>query len=326
MAKLLKYGQYFVVLCCTVVFIYMLRDFNSANMGEILAHINYGWIFVAMVFAAVNILFKVFRLFVIAEQFNYKSPLELIYKTQVVSLIFALLTPGRVGEVSKLYLLSQKRKEKYPVVTSIMLYELLVDFFCISSISLLFVIFAMKNLIISLIIFIFIVFAVMSAAFIGKGSKYVTKLPESVQDFFKYISSNRIKLRYKWYYTLPLSGGAWVLDGFFQYYILKSVNIGSEVFMLVALSAISSIVAIISILPLGFGVTDLSSLYLYYRFQGLNKETILFLVNSSRLFLVLTLFLLAIPFFRLLIKRNWFSKPNEELGENFEDKLMINNE
>jgi uncharacterized protein (TIRG00374 family) len=283
----------------------MLRDFNSANLKEIIARIDYRWIITGMLFVGVNILCKIFRLEIIAEQFNYKVNFELVYKTQVISLILALLTPGRVGEVSKIYLLSENDKAKFPLVTSIMLFEILVDFFCVSFISLLFVTIVMKNLAIGIAISVLILIALMAATFIAKGSAYVQKMPEQIRDFFKYISSNKIKLSYKLHLTLPLTALAWILDGFFQYFILKAVSLDSDIIMLVALSAISSIVAIISILPLGFGVTDLSSLYLYKQFQGLNTESILFLVNSTRLFLVLTLFIMAIPFFRLLIKRDW---------------------
>src|SRR4029078_4004736 len=99
MQKIIKYGQYLVVLFCLIIFFYILRDFNSSNLKDIISKIDYAWIFVAMGFATVNIIFKAIRVKIISEQFNYKISFEIIYKTQVISLIFALLTPGRVGEV-----------------------------------------------------------------------------------------------------------------------------------------------------------------------------------------------------------------------------------
>ena len=126
MNLLLKYGQLILVFFCISTFFYILKDFNTSSFKSLLANINYVSIVYTLVFGIIIILIKVFRLKIISEQFNYPINLSLAYKSQVISILFAMVTPGRVGEISKLYLLAENNQEKFPVVTSIIIFEILV--------------------------------------------------------------------------------------------------------------------------------------------------------------------------------------------------------
>jgi uncharacterized protein (TIRG00374 family) len=302
MPRLLKFGQYALVCFCLITFFYMVRDFRAENLKKLFSEINYSYIIFAMFFAGIVLMIKAIRLQILSEQFNLFIKFPLAYKTQVISIIYAILTPGRVGEVSKIFLLSENQSEKFSLVTSITLFEMFLDFLCILFISLIFSVFALKNILISLIISFIILIVFIIAFSIKKISSYKEKFPSPIKSFFINLELNEIKITHKLYLTIPFTISAWCLDGVFQYFILKAVKINSEVIMLVALSAISSIISIVSVLPLGFGVTDLSSLFLYKSFVGLEKEQIIYLINSTRFFLVITLLLMAIPYLKVMLK------------------------
>lgn len=302
MKKIIKYGQYILVLICIVTFFYILKDFNSSNLKQLIKNINYFWVFITIITAVIISLIKVIRLKVICQQFNYNPDNKTVYKSQIISILLAFLTPGRVGEVSKVHLLSQGNKEFYKLTANIMFLEIINDFLCITLISLFFFYFVMNNILLAGVTFALLIIVLLIIGFIAKGNKLIEKLPDSVKEFFQYISNNNIKLFYKWYLIFPLTALAWLLDGFFQYFILKSVANNSNGFILAGISAISSIISVVSILPMGLGVNDLSSLFLYKTFLNLKTEYVLYLVNATRLFWVITLGVLALPFISTLNK------------------------
>lgn len=306
----MKFIQILLVFICSFFFLYLLRDLNSSELKEILFSVNFFPILLAVFFCACGVIGKVYRLKIIAEQFGLKVNLSLAYKSQTVSLLLAMLTPARFGEISKLWLLAENDRSKYPLVANITLYEICIDFICISLISLIFVLLALKNFFLAGIIVLLLIFSGIVAFFLTKANKYKNLLPGKLQSFFVYLGENKIDFGYKFYLTFPLSFSAWFIDGIFQYYLLKAIGIESDILFLVAVSAFISVLSVVSILPLGLGVTDLSALFFYEKFIGLQNQQILYILNFSRILLVLTLILMCLPFLKII-----FLKRKEMLGK-----------
>lgn len=300
----LKNLQLILLLSCFIFLIFIIKDINSSKIKDIILNADIKFILLAILASAINILFKVYRLKIISYQFGLKISLWLAYKTQVASLLFAMLTPGRVGEVSKVYLLAENDKNKYSIITGIMFFEIIMDFICIIFISLIFSFFIMKSYILSLFSLILLIVGFVGLYMSIKSHKLLNFLPKKIKNIFGSINEIEVNLYYKWYLNLILTMGAWFLDGVFQFYLLKSISNENDILTLVSLSAMNSVISVLSILPLGLGVTDISSIFLYKKFAYLGNEQILFLVNSTRIFIIFTLILMAIPFIKTLLSIN----------------------
>jgi len=306
----MKLIQLLLVFVCSFFFFYLLRDFNSTEFKNTISSVRFFPICLAISFCAFGVICKVYRLKFITEQFGLKVNLPLAYKSQTISLLLAMLTPARFGEISKLWLLAENDRSKYPLVANITLYEICIDFLCITFISLLFVILTLKNFFLAVMIILLLIFSGIIAFFLTKANKYKEFVPKKLKSFFTYLGENKIDFGYKFYLTFPLTFSAWFIDGIFQYYLLKAIGIEANILLLVAISAFLSVLSVISILPLGLGVTDLSSLFFYEKFIGLQNQQILYVINFSRILLVLTLMLMCLPFLKTI-----FLKRKEMLGK-----------
>lgn len=204
--------------------------FNSTELKALLFKANYSYLTLAILLTAIGIVIKGKRLQILANQFEINSSLWEFTKIQTISITFALITPGRAGEFTKIYLLAKDKKELLPAGTVICIFERLLDFLILTCISLILCIFSLKDqrimllLLFSTIALIGIFFVLFKMEIFAE--KLLNVIPDKVKNFLSFFKENKRKLFSKSLIISVYSISIWCLDGFIAWIFLKSI--GSE--------------------------------------------------------------------------------------------------
>ncbi len=220
-------------------------------------------------------------------------------KIQTISIIFAMITPGRAGEFTKIFLLAKEKKELIASTTLVCIFERLVDVLILSFMSLALSLFALRdNKIIYLVILATTAFTVSLIAlfnieiFLKKISRF---LPSKVNSFLDNFVENKSKLLKKLPDISIYTTIIWCIDALFQCLILMSIGTIANFPIVVGINAIVALMSILTILPMGLGTMDISALFLYNKLIHISKEQIVFLLASARLFGISTLLIMILP-------------------------------
>ncbi len=90
-----------------LLFIWLLSRLDYKHIIRIFQDVNYIWIFVGLLFTVVELYFKAYKLKGIV---NLVAPIRLwdSFKVYLIGLPYGMVTPGKVGDVVKLYTLQRK--------------------------------------------------------------------------------------------------------------------------------------------------------------------------------------------------------------------------
>ncbi len=284
--------------------------FNSTELKALLFKANYSYLTLAILLTAIGIVIKGKRLQILANQFEINSSLWEFTKIQTISITFALITPGRAGEFTKIYLLAKDKKELLPAGTVICIFERLLDFLILTCISLILCIFSLKDqrimllLLFSTIALIGIFFVLFKMEIFAE--KLLNVIPDKVKNFLSFFKENKRKLFSKSLIISVYSISIWCLDGFIAWIFLKSIGSENSILIVIGINAIVSIMSILTILPLGLGTMDLSALYLYNILLNVPKEKIVFILGAARFFSISTLLVMMLPL--LLFQKEFIGK------------------
>lgn len=300
MKNLVKILKITIFIAAIVLLVVMLKNgFDSRELKTLILSANPLYIILSILITAFGVVLKGKRLQILAEQFEIKTTLPESIKIQTISIIFAIITPGRAGEFTKIFLLAKDRKDLIPSTTLICIFERLLDFLILTFMSLALCFFSLKDQkIIYLLIFSAFVLTSMMAVlfkieiFIDKFEKM---LPKKVKDILINFAENKDKLFKQMLKISSYSFIIWCLDGLFQYLILMSIGTVTSLAIVIGINAIVSIMSILTILPMGLGTMDISALFLYNNMLALPKEKIVFLLACARLFSISTLLLMILP-------------------------------
>lgn len=299
LVKILKITIFLVAIILLVVI--LKNGFDSKELKSLMLTANPAYIIFGMFIVSLGVILKGKRLQILARQFDIKNTLPESIKIQCITIVFALITPGRAGEFTKIFLLAKDRKDLIPATTLICIFERLLDVLILVFMSLALCFFSFKDQqMIYLLIFssfglLAMIIALLKIDIIIK--KFERFLPKKIQNIVVDFSSNKEKLLKKTHIISAYSFVIWCLDGLFQYFLLMSVGTISILPIVIGINAIVSIMSILTILPMGLGTMDLSALFLYDKLLALPKEKIVFLLASARLFGILTLLLMILPVF-----------------------------
>jgi len=299
LVKILKITIFIIAIALLVVI--LKNGFDSKELKSLMLTANPIYIILGMLIVALGVVLKGKRLQILANQFDIKNTLLESIKIQCITIVFALITPGRAGEFTKIFLLAKDRKDLIPATTLICIFERLLDVLILVFMSLALCFFSFNDLKM-IYLLIFSSFALLGMIIcllkidliIKRFEKY---LPAKIQNVLTDFSSNKEKLLKKTHIISAYSFVIWCLDGLFQYFLLMSVGTISILPIVIGINAIVSIMSILTILPMGLGTMDLSALFLYDKLLSLPKEKIVFLLASARLFGILTLLLMILPVF-----------------------------
>lgn len=286
------------------------NGFNSAELKSLILNANYFYLFLSIVITALGIILKGKRLQILAQPFEINFSLKEFIKIQLISITFAIITPGRAGEFTKIYLLAKDKKEHLSAGTVICVFERLLDFLVLTLMSLILCVFTLKSEKITIILlfsaialFIFIYLLFKMEILVEKLTKI---LPAIIKDFLTYFVTHKVKLFSKLAHISAFTILIWCLDGYFQWILLKSIGSENPLIIVIGINAIVSIMSILTILPLGLGTMDFSALFLYSTILKMSNEKIVYLLGAARIFSISTLLIMLLPM--LLYQKEFLSK------------------
>jgi uncharacterized protein (TIRG00374 family) len=304
----LKIAVFAAALICLVVI--LKNGFNSAELKSLILKANYYYLFYSVLISAFIILLKGMRLQILAKPFEINFGLREFIKIQLISITFAIITPGRAGEFTKIYLLAKDKKENLSAGTVICVFERLLDVLVLTLMSLILCIFALKSEKITILL-LFSAFALFSFILVLFKMEVLLEkmtkiLPPKVKEFLNYFVTHKSKLFSKLVHISGYTIVIWCLDGYFQWILLKSIGTENPIFIVIGINAIVSIMSILTILPLGLGTMDFSALFLYSSLLHMANEKIVFLLGAARLFSISTLLIMLLPM--LLYQKEFLTK------------------
>jgi uncharacterized protein (TIRG00374 family) len=287
------------VIALLALFIILKNGFSSAELKSLILKANFYYLFFSIIITALGIVLKGKRLQIMANPFEINFKLLEFIKIQLISITFAIITPGRAGEFTKIYLLAKEKKEHLSAGTVICVFERLLDFLVLTLMSLILCIFTLKSEKIT-IIMLFAAFALSAFIFILFRMEVLMEkmtgiLPAKVKEFLQYFVTHKDKLFAKLAHISVYTILIWCLDGYFQWTLLRSIGSENPLIIVIGINAIVSIMSILTILPLGLGTMDFSALFLYSTILKLANEKIVFLLGAARLFSISTLLIMLLP-------------------------------
>jgi uncharacterized protein (TIRG00374 family) len=263
-----------------------------------------------------EIFLKAIRLKEISKPFDINYSLLEFVKIQTISISFSLITPGRIGEFTKIYLLNEKYKDKLFVSTFICIFERFFDIFILCLFSLVLCLFILNNLFITFLVILLFSLMLLSLYLLYNIEKFQNKInkifPHKFHNILEIFILNKNKLVSKIFITVVITSLIWIINSYIQLLILNSLEIKKNLILLIGINAIVSIMSILTILPLGIGTMDVSALFLYKNIFSLKTEIILFILNASRTFSIIALLILFIPFIIIQPKIFELKKNNQK--------------
>lgn len=300
MKSLFKVLKATVFIAAIVLLIVMLKNgFDSRELKSLIFSANPLYLILGIVITAIVVVLKGKRIEILSKQFDIDISLLEATKIQTISIIFAMITPGRAGEFTKIFLLAKEKKELIASTTLICIFERLVDVLILCFMSLALSLFALRdNKIIYLVVLATTAFTVGLVALfnIEVFSKRIEKyLPQKINNFIDNFVENKGKLIKKLPEISIYTTIIWSLDALFQCLVLMSVGTFVNFFITIGINSIVALMSILTILPMGLGTMDISALFLYNKLLHISKEQIVFLLASARLFGISTLLLMILP-------------------------------
>ncbi|MBC7475047.1 MAG: flippase-like domain-containing protein [Candidatus Sericytochromatia bacterium] len=300
----------FFIVAIILLFNILKNGFNSNDLKVLIAKADYSFLFLSIIVTGLGLVLKGKRLQILANQFEIKNSLIESIRIQLISITFALITPGRAGEFTKVFLLAKDKKNLLPSSTMIAIFERLIDFLMLTFMSLLLCFFSLNDPKLTILLAIAFIGFAGSILALFKIELFLDKLdqhiPKKIKDFLHYFIEHKTKLLDKLMVVIVYTVVIWCFDGFFQWTILKSVGSENPIIMIIGINAIVSIMSILTILPMGLGTVDFSALFLYDTLLHVQKEKIVFLLGSARLVVILTLMLMLLP--TLIFQKEFLTK------------------
>lgn len=322
--SILKWAQILLMLSVLLSLSFLLwRDFSAQSFQQAwqtLAWSQLGWALGAFL---TGLVLKGVRLHFMAQGFRLTPSHLDCFSYQVISIALANLTPGRAGEFYKAFLLADFQPPKLALGTLITLSERLMDLIILLVLGCVLGYFLLRgqNLSSSRLLLFSLLLTLLALAVFGLlfktalhlGKNFVPLLPAKAQTFLQAWHIHKQAL----IQILPLlslwSLLIWGLEGLFQWSIFRALGLHLPLLNVIGISALVTLASILSLLPIGLGTVDLSSLVLYGQILNVTKEQVLLQVILARvlalggLYLMLLLVLLHSP---ELVKRAFRKEPH----------------
>lgn len=275
------------------------NDFNSKELKSLIYTSDYKFIFLAILVSFILLIVKGFRLKSLANAFNMPINIFEATKIQAISIVFSLMTPGRAGEFTKIFMLAKDKKELIPEGTVICIFERLTDVLVLVLMSILLCFFTFNDPKIVALLILALIGLLFSFGIVFRMDIVIDKLgkfiPQKIKSFLENFVTHKDKLKDKAFIIFLYSFLVWSIDGLFQWFLLESISSHNNIVLVIGINAIVAIMGILTILPLGLGTMDFSALFLYSKILSISNEKIVFLLGASRFFGLSVLLAIFIP-------------------------------
>ena len=320
--KILKYIQYSGL----ALLVFILARLDHSNVYLYLRKSNYIYLLIGYPFLILLVYIKGFRWNLMMRKQNVRLSYMKTFYIYLWAFYFGVITPGRVGEVSKAFYVKNEFKSFGDAFISVFL-DRIVDVVTILIIVMFFIPIYGHD-IINYNIYNYFIWFVLSVGFIFclykisykkiinllkrafyyfTPTKYKNIAKQNVTDFTNYLTifirDNRLIL-----ISLVLSIFAFICQSTFSYMILKSLSINMSFSYNMFCLGISSLVALIPISISGLGYRELVMIYLFGNI-GLPKEAaVIFSLSLFFISIVLGLHGYLINLLMVIFKKNNLNK------------------
>lgn len=261
--------------------VWFLWRLDYKKIGDLLAHSNKSYLLIGLVLYALSLVFKITRFGAVTRYYGYKFSFKQTSFIQMVGIAIAMMTPGRLGEATKIYLLKQRQ---VPVLTgtALTIFERVFDFLFLSLAGLIFVFQFMRG---SKLTWGFVaLFVVMIGLLVVlRNLHWLTRfVPVRFRQIFQNFTS--VKASGQRRQLLPLTLFTiltWSTQAVLSWSVLAALGVHVSPLAVLGVEAIGTLAAILSFLPLGIGAMDLSMLFLY-SLLGVGNEPATIVVFISR--------------------------------------------
>lgn len=240
---------------------------------------------------------KGLRLFHLLAHLPMSQPLIKCLNIQIVSISMGMFTPGRSGELIKIYLLANHQKSWIGGTTLLCLFERLLDLAVLTAFSLSLCVMVLTDQRITWALVVFGLILAVASMLLIRADRLLHLIPALHHYMPDDFATYRSALFDSAPLTLAYTALAWVMDGMLQWHILAATGFTYPLLIIIGINAIVTIMGILSILPIGLGTTDLSALFLYVSLLHVPHSAIVFLLWAGRLIglpVLLLLFILAL--------------------------------
>ncbi|MDD5567012.1 MAG: lysylphosphatidylglycerol synthase transmembrane domain-containing protein [Patescibacteria group bacterium] len=273
----------FIVINIAIVgfLIYFLAKLDYAKIGDLFVSSDKWLLIAGLIFYLVSLFFKITRFAAVTKYYGYTFSFKDTTFIQMVGIAIAMMTPGRLGEASKIYLLYQK---KVPALTgtALTIFERVFDFLFLSLAGMFFALQFMKGskLIWGFILLIFVMFVLL---ILLRNLHWLKRfVPKRFQGLYEKVASLKFtgqngQLSLIIVYTVL----TWFTQSLLSWFTLRALDYHVSALAVLGVEAIGTLAAILSFLPLGIGAMDLSMIFLY-SLLGIPKEVATIVVLVSR--------------------------------------------
>lgn len=261
--------------------VWFLWGLDYKKIGDLLAQSNKTYLLIGLLFFCLSLIFKITRFGAVTRYYGYKFSFRQTTFIQMVGIAIAMMTPGRLGEATKIYLLKQR---SVPILTgtALTIFERVFDFLFLSLAGLFFALQFMKG---SKLTWGFIaLLAVMLGLLIVLRNLHwlVRFVPQRFRQIFENFTS--VKAAGQKAQLVPLTIFTiltWTTQAVLSWSVLAALGVHVSPLAVVGVEAIGTLAAILSFLPLGIGAMDLSMIFLY-SLLGVSNESATIAVFISR--------------------------------------------
>ena len=261
--------------------IYFLSKLDYVTIGRLFRTANVWLLLLGLLIYLASLYFKIARLGSVLKYFGYKLGWGDKSFIQMTAIAIAMMTPGRLGEASKIYLLHQK---SVPAVTgtAATIFERVFDFLFLSAASIVFVYLVLKD---SRLLWLFVLLLLLMVGLLF-AFRYINRLLRfipmrwrpALQQLHDSRASGRLSaMGWTTFHTIA----TWSTQAMLSWATLAALGVHISPFAVIGVEAIGTLAAIFSFLPLGLGAMDLSMLFLYGQL-GVANEPATIVVFLSR--------------------------------------------
>lgn len=276
--------------------VYMLYQIDWVKAYELFKESRKLFLLLAFGSMILSLLAKIVRFQWVTKYYDKKLSFRNSALTQMFGICVAMVTPGRLGEASKIYLLYRKGYQ-LSVSISAMVFERMIDLFILTGFGLLFAIFVVKDARLNALLTLIVVLTI-ALVFLLRYPRLIVKIiPKRFDNFAKHLHHIQF-IKFKGHFwtvavVIVLSILAWSLEAGVQWIFAQGMDVNVSLFSVVAILGISTVLGLLSFLPAGIGAQDFSTLFLY-SIIGVPTEAAISLLLASRLFGTLMPYLYAL--------------------------------
>lgn len=232
-----------------------------------------------------GVLLKIAKFSLISRYYSYPLSLKQATLIEMVGISLATLTPGRVGEGSKIILMNRKLGMPISSSFSIIILERLLDILILSAGAFLLSSYIIEDMV-SLTGLLFLFLVVCLFVFLRFPNALGGIVPEKYRGHLAVEIKND---KFLFFLIGITTLFVWTLEAGFQWFVLLSFNTHLSFYIVFGIVCVSTIAVFFSVMPAGIGTMDLSYLLLY-TMVGVPMEVAASVLLIYRFFSVLLLF------------------------------------